>query len=58
MSAQNECCTPPHMAPTAARFTQNAIVNVYVASDSGFTSTEQQMIKEGLEDWNGQPNSS
>jgi hypothetical protein len=46
------------MAPTAARFTQNAIVNVYVPSDSGFTSTEQQMIKEGLEDWNGQPNSS
>src|SRR5947207_2794868 len=58
MSAQNECCTPPHMASTAARFQQNATVNVYVVSDSGFTPTEQDMIKEGLENWNGQPNSS
>ncbi len=33
-------------------------MNVYIKADSGFTATEQQMIKEGLENWNNQPNNS
>ena len=32
-------------------------MTVYIDSSSGFTETEQQMIKEGIEDWNGELNS-
>lgn len=56
--AQNPCCTPPRFAPGAARFSRSASVNVYIIADSGFTPTEEDMIKEGLEDWNNQPNTS
>lgn len=46
------------MAASAARFPQGATVNVFINSTSGFTATEQQMIKEGFENWNNQPNNS
>ena len=56
--AQTACCTPPPMSPNSPRFPQGASVDVFIVADSGFTPTEQEMIKQGLEDWNGQPNSS
>lgn len=49
VKAQGECCTPPLLHPSVPRFPQGATVNVYIKADSGFTTTEQQMIKEGLE---------
>jgi hypothetical protein len=58
VQAQTQCCNPPHYSATAARFPQNATVNVYIDANSGFTATEQQMITEGIQDWNGQPNNS
>jgi hypothetical protein len=58
VQAQNDCCTPPQQAPTAARFPQGAQVNVYIDANSGFTSTEQQAIIDGLQSWNGQSNNS
>ncbi len=54
----SECCPPPLMWPSYPRFPQGQTVNVYIIEDSGFTPTEQQMIKEGLENWNNQPNNS
>jgi len=54
----SECCTPPPLPPGIPRFPQGATVSVYIKADSGFTATEQQMIKEGLENWNNQPNNS
>jgi hypothetical protein len=56
--AQSACCNPPSLPPQAARFSQNATVNVYIDANSGFTATEQQMIIEGLQGWNNQPNNS
>jgi hypothetical protein len=58
VQAQTQCCNPPHLAVAAARFAQNATVNVYIDANSGFTATEQQMIIEGLQEWNGQSNNS
>ncbi len=56
--AQTQCCNPPHLSEAAARFPQGATVNVFNSANSGFTATEQQMISEGTQDWNGQPNNS
>jgi len=58
VNAQGDCCTPPNLPAQAARFPQNTTVNVYIPANSGFTSTEQQMIIEGLQDWNNQLNGS
>jgi hypothetical protein len=55
---QTPCCKPPHFASAAARFQQGATVNVYIDENSGFTPTERDMITEGLENWNNQPNNS
>ncbi len=56
--AQNECCSPPALPSVAARFPQNASVNVYIDNSTGFTDDEQGNIKTGLEDWNDENNSS
>lgn len=56
-ASQSSCnCTVLHFAPEAARFPQNATVNVYLDTTSGFTDNELQWIKDGLEDWNDEPN--
>ena len=54
--AQDNCCTPPNMYASYPRFPQGATVNVYIDQSSGFTSSEQQMIIEGIQDWNSQNN--
>ncbi|MEK6283406.1 MAG: hypothetical protein AABN95_23890 [Acidobacteriota bacterium] len=59
VQAQSDCCTlVPNKHATEARFAPGATVNVYIDATSGFTETEHQMIKEGMEDWNGEPNNS
>jgi hypothetical protein len=58
VKAQSDCCTPPNLPAAAARFPQSTTVNVYIPANSGFTATEQQMIIEGLQDWNNQLNGS
>lgn len=54
----DNCCLPPPRVPQAARFQQNARVTVYLDKRSGFTDIEIKAIKEGLEDWNDEPNNS
>jgi len=54
----DDCCPPPAMPPVAVRFLPNSQVTVYVDTSSGFTTTEGQAIKAGLEDWNDEPNNS
>ena len=54
----DDCCPPPAMPPVAVRFLPNSQVTVYVDTSSGFTTTEVQAIKAGLEDWNDEPNNS
>jgi hypothetical protein len=56
--AQTPCCNPPHLSEAAARFPKNATVNIYIDANSGFSATEQQMITEGILDWNDEPNNS
>ena len=55
---QGGCCTPPLSHSTNPRFPQGSVVTVYIDSTSGFTQNEMEMIKEGIEDWNGELNSS
>lgn len=54
----DNCCPPPLRPPVAARFQPNSHVTVYLVETSGFTSEEMKYIKEGLEDWNDEPNNS
>ena len=54
----DDCCPPPRLPAAAARFQPNARVTIYIDKTSGFTSGEMQSIKEGLEDWNDEPNNS
>lgn len=54
----DDCCPPPLLPAVAARFQQNGQVTVYLDTTSGFTPQERQAIKEGLEDWNDEPNNS
>lgn len=56
VQAQTGCCNPPHLAPSTPRFPQGATVNVHLVASSGFTQTEMDNIKAGLESWNGQAN--
>jgi len=56
--AQEDCCTPPNMYASYPKFHQGASVSVYIDQSSGFTSSEQQMIIEGIQDWNSQSNNS
>ncbi len=39
-----------------SKIPQDVTVNVYIDANSGFTSTEQDMIKQGIESWNSQTN--
>jgi hypothetical protein len=55
--ADDDCCAPPPLPAVAARFQQNAQVTVFLVRE-GFTDAEMQAIKEGLEDWNDEPNNS
>jgi|GEM_PF-6427169 len=48
------CCCPPN--GNAPRFAKGSTVTVYIDSSSGFTPTEIQMIREGIEDWNDEVN--
>jgi hypothetical protein len=54
----DDCCTPPPRDSAVPRFPQNATVDIYFGNITGLTDTEKQKIREGLEDWNGQSNSS
>ena len=54
----DDCCSPPLFPDVAARFQQNAQVNVYIDKRTGFTDGEMKAIKDGLEDWNDEPNNS
>ena len=54
----DDCCFPPPLPPEAARFLPDSKVTVYVDTASGFTPTEVDAIKAGLEDWNDEPNNS
>ena len=55
--ADVDCCPPPPLPTVAARFQQNAQVTVYLVRE-GFTADEMKAIKDGLEDWNDEPNNS
>lgn len=46
------------MQPQSPRFPQGANVQVYIDANAGLTADEITAIKEGLEDWNSQPNNS
>jgi hypothetical protein len=54
----DDCCPPPSLPPEAVRFLPNSQVTIYLDTSSGFTPTEVQAIKVGLEDWNDEPNNS
>lgn len=57
-NAQGTCCTPPHRYASFPKFPQGATVNVYIDDSAGFTEIEEQAIKVGVENWNGQANNS
>ena len=54
----DDCCTPPPRDSSVPRLPQTATVDIYFGNITGLTDTEKQKIQEGLEDWNGQSNSS
>lgn len=54
--ATYDCCSPPSLNPAAARFQKDSLVTVYLDTRTGFTGPEIQAIKDGLEDWNDEPN--
>lgn len=57
VQAQAPCCRPPNPAG-AVSFLQGAAVIVYINTSSGFTATEQDLIQQGMEDWNDEANDS
>ena len=57
-AAYDDCCPPPALNPAAARFQPGAQVTVFLDTTTGFTATELQAIKVGLEDWNDEPDNS
>lgn len=56
--AQTGCCTPPLLPSQVPRFPQGETVNLYFNNATGFTELEKENIKLGIEDWNGQNNTS
>lgn len=56
--AQSEGCCFPNLAhENQPRFPRDSVVDVYII-DGGFTDEEEEMVKQGLEEWNTTPNSS
>lgn len=51
-AAYFDCCSPPALHPSAARFQQNAQVTVYIPTNSGLTTDEIAAIEAAMEDWN------
>jgi hypothetical protein len=57
----DECCPVDKLElidPTVPRYPQGAQVTVYIDKRTGFTDSEKQSIKNGIENWNNQPNNS
>lgn len=62
-SDAQSCCSPPARPAMVPRYPQNSNVVVYIdttASNtpSGFSTDEIKAIKDGMEDWNNEPNNS
>ena len=57
------CCPPPPRPAMVPRYPQNTNVTVYIDTrglntPSGFSDLEKQAIKDGIQNWNGEPNNS
>lgn len=62
-SEAQTCCSPPLRPSLVPRYPQNTNVAVYIDTTgtntpSGFSSDEIQAIKDGMGDWNDEPNNS
>lgn len=60
-SEEVDCCPVDQLQlrdPQVPRYPQNAQVTVYIDKRTGFTGPEKQAIKDGIENWNNQPNNS
>ena len=57
-AAYFDCCLPPVLHPSAARFQQDAQVTVYIPANSGLTTDEIAAIEAAIEDWNDEVNNS
>ncbi|HXQ70950.1 MAG TPA: hypothetical protein VN844_10705 [Pyrinomonadaceae bacterium] len=58
-SADVDCCPVDQLqlrGPEVPRYPQGAEVTVYIDTRTGFTGAEKQAIKDGIENWNDQPN--
>ena len=58
-SSYFDCCPAsqiPLRPAQAKRYPQGVEVTVYVDTRTGFTESERQAIKNGIENWNNQPN--
>ena len=59
--ADVDCCPVDQLelrGPEVPRYPQGSQVTVYIDTRTGFTDPEKQAIKNGIENWNNQPNNS
>lgn len=57
-AAYSDCCPPPVLHQSAARFQQGAQVTVYIPNNSGLTTDEIAAVEAAMEDWNDEVNNS